>query len=172
MTNVLLLVFPVIFARAATPSVRHTCRSYQRHHTVPSARSSSHARLLVRAGLAAAAPLQTDTLLRTTSWPRASSLVSRRRGLALLWRAFDWPGPSPSLRCAAAAPPSPSGPPCSRQDEEEDRGRRCFYLRNCHSLFNLHRLVVLTPFRVVQVALDSYHRVLCSSANTYYVTRL
>ena len=93
MTNVLLLVFPVIFARAATPSVRHTCRSYQRHHTVPSARSSSHAR---RAGLAAA-PLQTDTLVRTR--PGHAPQAWCRAAVALHCCGVRSTGQAPPLLC-------------------------------------------------------------------------
>jgi hypothetical protein len=52
------------------------------------------------------------------------------------------------------------------------KGRRCSYLQFCHYSFNRHRLIVLTPIRVVPVALDSCSRALHGSTNVGLVSQL
>ena len=79
MTNVLLFVFPVIYARATTLSVRNTCRSYVRRHRMPTglqprASPPLRARLRTRA----AGWLHRHSGLLATSRPWALSSMSHR----------------------------------------------------------------------------------------------
>jgi hypothetical protein len=81
-------------------------------------------------------------------------------------RSEPWPRPPvPSMTCSSSSTPISS---LASSTGLQGRKRGIVLVR--HRSFNLHRLIILAPIRVVPIALGSYNHALCGSTNVGHVS--